>query len=479
MNKTLVDNKTFVDCVPKRDPKIIVAKYLKLKNNKAIKFSLKKFVGENFTEPSNPGNNFHAIKDEDIIAHINRLWDVLKRNPDKSLDGSSLLRLPYSYIVPGGRFQEIYYWDSYFTMLGLQESGRYDIIENMINNFAYLIRKYGHIPNGNRTYYLSRSQPPFFSLMIDLLAEKKGQQTYSQYIKELQAEYYYWTDKTAITKHTVLMPDGSKLSRYYDQDQRPRQESFYQDSTLALTHEGNKSLLYRNLRSGAESGWDFSTRWFADGKNISSIQVNNLVPVDLNCLLYHLEITLAKAYKVMGNDSKYLYYNSLVKKRKQAINKYCFNSIDGWYYDYNIVDKRLSHEKTIAGISPLFFNVAPVAYAKNISAVVQEDFLKPGGVETTLKNSGQQWDAPNGWAPLEYMTIMGLNNYGFKDIAKNIAKRWIDLNIKVYKSTGKLMEKYNVVDTDLAAGGGEYPSQDGFGWTNGVLLKLMAMYDLQ
>jgi alpha,alpha-trehalase len=128
MNKTLVDNKTFVDCVPKRDPKIIVAKYLKLKNNKAIKFSLKKFVGENFTEPSNPGNNFHAIKDEDIIAHINRLWDVLKRNPDKSLDGSSLLRLPYSYIVPGGRFQEIYYWDSYFTMLGLQESGRYDII---------------------------------------------------------------------------------------------------------------------------------------------------------------------------------------------------------------------------------------------------------------------------------------------------------------------------------------------------------------
>ncbi|HXL55170.1 MAG TPA: trehalase family glycosidase, partial [Chitinophagaceae bacterium] len=172
------------------------------------------------------------------------------------------------------------------------------------------------------------------------------------------------------------------------------------------------------------------------------------------------------------------YYNQLAEKRKQAINKYCFNKNDNWYYDYNISQKSLSTEKTIAGVTPLFLNVAPQDIAKDLAIVMQKDFLKAGGLITTLKNSGQQWDAPNGWAPLEYIAIKGLDNYGLKDAAKEAATRWVQLNIKVYKSTGKLMEKYNVADTHLDAGGGEYPSQDGFGWTNGVLLKLMAMYNL-
>jgi alpha,alpha-trehalase len=478
MSRIFSDNKTFVDCIPKRNPKDIVADYIKIKSNPAIKFSLKDFVDENFILPSNPADSFHTEVNEDVKTHINRLWDVLKRNPDTPVEGSSLLPLPNAYIVPGGRFREVYYWDSYFTMLGLQESDRYDMIENIVQNFSYLITQYGHIPNGNRTYYLSRSQPPYFSLMLDLLFEKKGNMVYALYKNTLQKEYDYWNDKTASTHHVVHMPDGSKLTRYYDQSSRPRQESFYEDSTLAINYTGDIKSLYRNLRSCAESGWDFSTRWFADGQNLSSIHVTDLVPVDLNCLMYHLELTLAKAYRETGNLLQQNYYNQLAEKRKAAINKYCFNKADNWYYDYNISTKTLSTEKTIAGTTPLFLNVASQSVVQAMTEVVQKDFLKAGGLITTLNNSGQQWDAPNGWAPLEYIAIKGLDNYGMKDVAKEIASRWAQLNIKVYKATGKLMEKYNVVDTHLDAGGGEYPSQDGFGWTNGVLLKLMAMYNL-
>ncbi|HRH60645.1 MAG TPA: trehalase family glycosidase, partial [Chitinophagaceae bacterium] len=239
MNRIFPDNKTFVDCIPKRNPKDIVADYLVIIKNPAVKFSLQQFVEENFTVPANQPDNFHTAQNEDIKTHITRLWDVLKRNADKPLEGSSLLSLPNDYIVPGGRFREVYYWDSYFTMLGLQESNHYDMIENIIKNFTYLITTYGHIPNGNRSYYLSRSQPPYFSLMLDLLAERDGNKVYALYKNALQKEYDYWDDKTAATKHIVTMPDGSKLTRYYDQSARPRQESFNEDSLLGKNFAGN------------------------------------------------------------------------------------------------------------------------------------------------------------------------------------------------------------------------------------------------
>jgi alpha,alpha-trehalase len=479
MQRIFPDNKTFVDCVPKDDPTKIVADYTQLKQSKAT-IDLKQFVLDHFNVPSVANDTFHSDMNESMEAHIKRLWNVLKHTPDKHVEGSSLLPLPYPYIFPGGRFKEIYYWDSYFTMLGLQASGEDETLQNMVNNFAYMLQQYGHIPNGSRTYYLSRSQPPFFSMMLDLLAAKKGNSVYAIYKSALQREYDYYNDKTAPTKHIVTMPDGSKLTRYYDQSGRPRQESFYEDSVLDLENKNiSRADLYRNLRSCAESGWDFSTRWFKDGEHLKTIQVTNTIPVDLNCLMYHLELSLAKAYKETGNMLQYNYYNKLAAQRKAAINKYCYNKADGFYYDYIISTKTLSKEKTIAGSFPLFFDVAPKEYAAGIAENLKKDFLKDGGLLTTLKNSGEQWDAPNGWAPLEFMAIKGLDDYGMKDLAKDIATRWVDLNNKVYKATGKLMEKYNVADTHLTAGGGEYPSQDGFGWTNGVALKLMSMYGIK
>ena len=479
MNKIFPDNKTFVDCIPKRNPQAIVADYLKLKTDSAGRFSLLHFVEENFQVPVSLTSTYQSDKNGSVVAHIQQLWKVLKRNPDTEVEGSSLLPLPYSYIVPGGRFQEIYYWDSYFTMLGLQESGEYEMMENMIKNFAYMLNKYGHIPNGNRTYYLSRSQPPYFSMMLDLLAEKKGNQIFAIYQNALLKEYDYYMDKTAATQHVVKMPDGSILNRYWDADMRPRQESFVQDSSFGIGYKNNRGMLYKNFRSGAESGLDFSSRWFADGEHLSTIQVTNIIAVDLNGLLYHLELTLAKSFKETGDLVKAKYYNQLALRRKAAINKYCWDSVSQWYYDYNIAEKKRSPEVTILGISPLFFKVASSAQAKAAAVTAKEKLLKEGGFVTTLKNTGEQWDSPNGWAPLQWMSIKGLENFGEHALAQDAANRWAKLNIKVFHNTGKMMEKYNVVDTHLDGGGGEYATQDGFGWTNGVLLKLMKTYHIK
>lgn len=476
LQNTLGDGKTFVDCVPKRNPKLILSDYLRLKKAGKV-FNLKSFITSNFILPDTRDTTFIPI-DKPVVTHINELWTMLRRNPSKRLANSSILSLPYPYIVPGGRFREVYYWDSYFTMLGLKVSGQNITIENTIKNFAFLIDQYGHIPNGNRNYYISRSQPPFFSLMIDLIAEIKGKQVYLQYLPELEKEYAYWMDRSAPTKHVVKMPDGSLLNRYYDQLNIPRQESYKEDMMVFKEKGVNNPDLYRDIRSAAESGWDFSSRWLSDGVQLKTIQTTKIVPVDLNCLLYHLELTLEKGYILKHDNAKEGLYKTLAQKRRVSIQKYFWSPQQSWYTDYNIKTKQQSPLISLAGMFPLFFKLADHQQAKLAEATLTGKFLKPGGLITALQNTSQQWDAPNGWAPLQWIAISGLENYGDHQEARDIATRWVTLNTRVYKNTGKLMEKYNVVDLQLKAGGGEYASQDGFGWTNGVLLDLIKKYNL-
>jgi alpha,alpha-trehalase len=479
------DSKTFVDVVPRKDPKIILDEYKKIRNNPAIRFSLELFVEANFILPDTTPSSFRSTLP--LRNHIDTLWRVLKRKPlsDTCAPGNSwcrgsLLPLPNEYIVPGGRFREVYYWDSYFTMLGLRESGDTAMIRNMVDNFAILIGQYGHIPNGNRSYYLSRSQPPFFSLMVDLLAaERKDSATYVQYYAALKEEYDYWMDRKAPTKHVVKMPDGSLLNRYYDQLAIPRQESFIEDEELGEKLPApSRPMLYRNLRSAAESGWDFSSRWLRDGKSLATIETINLVPVDLNCLLYHLEKVLAAASRLKDQNSAAQNYLRLAGKRKKTIDTYLWSESLGWYVDYYLPGKKRSNAATAAGMFPLYFKLAGPARASKAKQTLEKKFLKPGGMATTLVQTGQQWDAPNGWAPLQWISITALENYGYKTLAKELATRWVALNKKVFRQTGKLMEKYNVEKMDLDAGGGEYPAQDGFGWTNGVLIALINQYNL-
>jgi alpha,alpha-trehalase len=477
MQNVLQDGKTFVDCIPKRNPQLILRDYLELRKSNAT-VDLKDFLIKNFTIPESINPVAEHSKNKPVTDHIDELWTTLLRTPAENPPNSSLLNLPYPYIVPGGRFREIYYWDSYFTMLGLRVSGQNATIENMVKNFAYLIDKNGHIPNGNRNYYLSRSQPPFFSLMVTLLAEIKNNKVYLQYLPQLEKEYAYWMDQSAPTKHLVNMPDGSKLNRYYDQLNIPRQESYKEDVLLARQGGITQPELYRDIRSAAESGWDFSSRWLADGKSLKTMQTTQVVAVDLNCLLYNLELTLQKCYSLSHNISKEGRYRVLAGRRKKSILKYLWSPQQGWFTDYNIKSRKQSPVLSLAGMFPLFFKMASPQQAQSAKFTLQQKFLRPGGLTTTLVNTHQQWDAPNGWAPLQWISVAGLSNYGYDTLGKDIATRWVNLNTNVYQRTGKLMEKYNVVDLHLEAGGGEYNSQDGFGWTNGVLLALISKYNL-
>ena len=406
---------------------------------------------------------------------------MLTRKPDDT--NGSLIPLPFSYIVPGGRFGEIYYWDSYFTMLGLKASGKYEMLENMVNNFSYLIDKIGYIPNGNRTYYIGRSQPPFYSLMVKLLASIKGENILPAYLPQLEKEYQFWmkgagelNETKAAAHHAVRMPDQTILNRYWDENDTPRPESYREDVELSYQSEQDTKKMYRHLRAGAESGWDFSSRWFKDEKSFGTIHTTEIIPVDLNCLLLHLEQTIAEAYELAGDNEASKKYILLIEKRKTAINKYCWNEQLGFYFDYDFTAGKQKQPFSLAAAFPLFFKIADDKQAKLVAGTIKEKFIKPGGAVTTLTITGQQWDAPNGWAPLQWVTVIGLENYQYAGLAANIASKWIQLNTDVFHRTGKLMEKYNVVDTNLEAGGGEYPGQDGFGWTNGVLLALIRKF---
>jgi alpha,alpha-trehalase len=511
LQQVLPDGKTFVDALPKRKVADIMYDYGMMKGPQ---MNLKKFVEDNFNLPAAPPSLNYIQRETSTAAHIRNLWQVLRREADvspgwegKEANGSSLLALPYPYIVPGGRFREIYYWDSYFTMLGLAADNQVEMLQHMVNNFDYLIYNFGHIPNGNRTYYLSRSQPPFFSMMVALLATKKGDAVYKKYLSSMQKEYAYWMEGIATIKtgepykRLVKMPNGALLNRYWDDSNQPRPESYKEDTETAdaaaaelamrikvASPEALKKILdekrqytWQALRAGACSGWDFSSRWLARPAELASIQTTSIVPVDLNCLLYQTEMLLAKALQLSDKKNTAAIFSKRAANRKAAIIKYCWDAKQGYFFDYNIADGQQQQQVTAAGIFPLYVNMASVQQATAVTAVVAKQLLKPGGLVTTTVTSGQQWDAPNGWAPLQWVAVKGLNNYSAAStdarmLARLIAQRWLGLNDKVYNATGKMMEKYNVVDINQPAGGGEYPSQDGFGWTNGVYLALKKYY---
>lgn len=478
MKKIFPDGKTFVDCVPKIPERELEKKFESLKDQPD--FNLKTFILTHFELPVPHSDQYKSDNSKSVKENIETLWDVLTREPVKK--NGSLIPLPHSYIVPGGRFGEIYYWDSYFTMLGLKVSGRTDMIEQMVNNFAWLIDSIGYIPNGNRNYYKGRSQPPFFSLMLQLLAEAKGEPVIVHYLPQLISEYRYWmkgnetlSASHPAAQHVVRMPDGEILNRYWDENESPRPESFREDCELAEQSSVPANEIYRHLRAGAESGWDFSSRWFRDGLHFETIHTTEIVPIDLNLLLWQLENTIAEACTQTGNPEA-ADYRKLAAERLAAIQKYCWNQELEFYTDFDFISGKQKDTLSLAGAMSLFFNAATKEQAHLMQQIISNRFLYPGGLVSTLQETGQQWDAPNGWAPLQWITIRGLENYGYSTLAKEIAERWIKLNEEVFRRTGKLMEKYNVVDISLEAGGGEYEGQDGFGWTNGVYLALTDQY---
>ena len=463
------DGKVISDATFSMPPASLLAKYRAEKAEPG--FDLSEFFQKHFTLPVPPVSDYESNTDQPVQVHIEKLWPLLTRRSQPTEDYSSRIPLPYPYVVPGGRFDEIYYWDSYFTMLGLQVSGHIELIRNMVDNFAHLIDTYGFVPNGNRTYFLGRSQPPFFSLMVRLLAEERGPGTLSAYRSALEKEHRFWMKKD---ERLIAINDREYLNRYFDNHILPRTEMYLDDVELLKKRGEAGEKLLLDIRAACESGWDFSSRWCSNPMQLETIRTADLLPVDLNCLLWHLENTLADAHALEKNKAESQRYQYLADQRKNLIHKYFWNSSSKFFFDYEPGVGSYTASVHAAGLFPLFFRLATSEQATACAAMVQEELLRDGGLLTTTVTSGQQWDAPNGWAPLQWIAYRGLQNYGFDELATTLRSRWTSLNIKVYKSTGKLMEKYNVMNPSLESGGGEYPNQDGFGWTNGVLLKFLS-----
>ena len=480
MQRVFDDSKVFADAEARGTPKQILADYHQQRPSGPV--ALKSFVEAHFKLTPDATSPTSAPGQVPILRHIDGLWDPLTRNTLETSPASSLLSLPHPYVVPGGRFHEVYYWDSYFTMLGLEQGGRHDLVEDMVRDFGYLIDTYAHVPNGTRSYYLSRSQPPFFYLMVALFSGHDAAAGDARYLTQLRREYAFWMDGEAglapgkARRRVVAMPDGSVLNRYWDDRDSPRDESYREDVELGRNSGRPERQLYRDIRAAAESGWDFSSRWFADGQSRATIQTTQIVPVDLNSLLYGLENAIRAGCKRRADKTCASEFERRAKARAAAIDRYLWNGDAGAYYDYNWQNDAAIKRLSAATLYPLFVGVASAQEADAVGKLAARDLLKPGGIVATLLSTGEQWDAPNGWAPLQWIAVDGLRRYGQNLLAERIACRWMFNVQNVYRQSGKLVEKYDVMSTGKSGGGGEYPTQDGFGWTNGVFDAMSGLY---
>jgi len=475
------DGKLFPDAVPNTAPDDILKQFHAEQPNSPA--ALKHFVEAHFALPSGVSGAPSPPNRISITEHIDGLWDALTRSSTTAPAYSSLLTLPHPYVVPGGRFREMYYWDSYFTMLGLAESGRRDLLEGMVRDFASLIDTFGHVPNGARTYYLSRSQPPFFFAMVGLMSPNDPASAFAAYLPQLRREYAFWMEGAQSVnpgkphRRVVAMPDGSVLNRFWDDRDTPRDESYREDTELAGTSGRPAPQLFRDTRAAAESGWDFSSRWFADGQMRATIDTTEIVPVDLNSLLFGLENAIRAGCAYGGDKSCARAFAERAATRRRAIDHYLWDEDQGAYLDY-LWTKGVSMPRVSAAtLYPLFVSLASKPQAEAVANITARELLKVGGIVTTPVETGQQWDSPNGWPPLQWIAISGLRDYQQTPLAATIACRWMAKVNDLYQHSGKLVEKYNVVSVQSGGGGGgEYPLQDGFGWTNGVMRKLIVLY---
>lgn len=479
MRRIFPDGKTFVDATPRRAPAQILAAYRA--HAKFTDAELRRFVVANFTLPSEQETPAPTSARQNLKAHIAALWPVLTRPPLPAIEGGSALPLDKPYIVPGGRFREIYYWDSYFTMLGLEADGRSQAVENMVDDFGGLIERYGHIPNGARSYYLSRSQPPFYFAMVGL-TDKTDRGRYKARVDLMRTEYAFWMEGADDLKpgqahrRVVALDDGAILNRYFDDRDTPRDESYREDVlTARAARDRPAAAVFRDLRAGAESGWDYSSRWMGDGKTLTSIETTSIIPVDLNSLMFGLETAIAQGCQTLEDRICASNFASRASARRAAIDTHLWDGERGIYLDYHWVRRVRLDRPSAATLYPLFVGAADEDQARAVASVTRSLLLAPGGLRTSTARTRQQWDAPNGWAPLQWVAVSGLRRYHEEVLAQEIGERWLATVAREYAASGKMLEKYDLEQV-RAGGGGEYPLQDGFGWTNGVTRVLLNLY---
>jgi alpha,alpha-trehalase len=404
-----------------------------------------------------------------------------------------LLYLPRPYVVPGGRFNEMYGWDSYFIQVGLLRDGEVERAKDMVDNFVYEIDHYGTILNANRTYYLTRSQPPFLTRMILGVYERTGDRNWLRATLPAVDRYYrFWTT----APHLVA---STGLSRYYDFGEGPAPEvisderdaegrthydrvrEYYKTHEVTDYDEGMyydakadrlTPLFYKGDRSMRESGFDPSNRF-----GPFAVDIIHYVPVCLNSLLYKMERDAADIHSILARPADALVWEKRAAARRAAMDRYLWDEEAGLYFDYDFQSGRRRQYEFSTTFYPLWAGAATPAQAARVLANLAR-FEAPGGVRTSNTVSGNQWDAPFGWAPLQMIAVTGLRNYGHDEAASRLARRFIGLVTKEFEEHAAIVEKYDLErrESDVAAGikFGYAANQIGFGWTNGAFLDLLA-----
>ncbi|VFQ69118.1 unnamed protein product [Cuscuta campestris] len=430
---------------------------------------------------------------------IHSLWKKLSRKVGEAVRKNpelhTLLPLENPVIIPGSRFQEVYYWDSYWVIRGLLASKMYETAKGIVYNLLSLIEKYGFVLNGARAYYTNRSQPPLLSSMIIDIYNRTGDLKLAKTaLPLLVKEHHFWNSGM----HKVTIEDGQgvnhSLSRYHAMWNEPRPESSTIDKETAsqVSSECEKKELYREIATIAESGWDFSSRFMRKESDLTTLCTTSVLPVDLNAFLLKMELDIAFLANVLGDKKLDETFIEAAKSRKDAINSIFWNKDIGQWLDYWLCSSSITSEGVYKWDSkhhnkkPFSSNFIPLwvesfhrdheTVKKTIKSFNKSGLLLPAGIAMTLTKTGQQWDYPNGWAPIQHMIVEGLVKSGLgeaKELANDIARRWLRTNYAVYRKTGAMYEKYDVEKCGEFGGGGEYISQTGFGWSNGVVLAFL------
>ncbi|KAL3846756.1 hypothetical protein ACJMK2_017717 [Sinanodonta woodiana] len=501
------DSKTFVDMNLKTSPDDVLAKFKQLGNYS--KNDLHKFVTDHFAGPGeelqewkpldfveNPSFLSDIIDADlkDFAKHLCEIWSDLgktvkidvKQNPGKY----SFIYLEKPFIVPGKRFREVYYWDSYWIVKGLLACEMHTTVKGMLENMISLVKRFGFIPNGGRIYYTMRSQPPFLIPMVYEYFQTTNDVKFLQdNIQYLEDEYEFWQ-----RNRTVSISRNGKthqLNHYASLANRPRPESYKEDNiTFDGMPEEDKKTVLSHISSSCESGWDFSSRWMKRDPNqpltLNTTITKDIVPVDLNSVLCWNEKIMAYFYNISGNATKSAFFHDQYNKRRASIEEILWNNASGIWQDYSISNNSHRDFFYASHIYPLFADCVSddqksVEREERIMKYLEQQqvLYYEGGVPASTVNTTQQWDFPNAWPPLQHVMIKALAQGKLqttRDKAFNLTSKWIYSNWKGWKETGKMFEKYDATTSGRRGGGGEYDVQEGFGWTNGVVLDLLKEY---
>jgi len=468
------DSKHFVDMPAKYSPDRILADwqvFCSCKKNESLLKPLMNFVESHFDPPGIEMESWSPpdwrcepayldqIKDPELkkfASSLNLIWKQLGRHMKDCVRTNplmySLVYVPNPLIVPGGRFIEFYYWDTYWIVRGLLHSGMIQTARGMIDNFLYLVSQYKFVPNGGRIYYWGRSQPPLLVPMVKTYVEMTNDRKYAVQvlpILEMEIDNY-------LKNHSVKVK-GRTMYQYRDKSGGPRPESYREDvaSASGFVTDEEKEEHFSHLKAACESGMDFSSRWFISptGNNVGTladIKTTWIVPVDLNCILFRNCKTLGEFNSWAGKTARAEHYRTIAGSLIKAITAVLWNEERGVWLDYDLKNKVPRDYFVVTNLSPLWARAYPINNADSITESVmryiEENKLDsfPGGVPHTLNNTGEQWDYPNVWPPMMHILIEGLNNLGTppaKEMSKRWRERWVRSNYEAYQKSGFMYEK--------------------------------------